>query len=280
MDIKLIESNLCFDGEQNVYSHWSESTQSEMRFGVYLPFESKNRSMPVLFWLSGLTCTEQNFITKAHAQLAAAKLGVILINPDTSPRDVNIPKDKMSDALGEGAGFYLDATQKPWSSHYKMYSYIIKDLINIVGENFPVNLKRAGIFGHSMGGHGALVIGLRNPEIFKSLSAFAPISSAINSPWGLNAFKHYLGDDINVWQEYDACYLVKKHPWPHGKILIDQGSADPFLEKELKPQLFEIACSEANVTLNLRMQAEYNHSYYFISTFIEDHIRFHAQMLK
>lgn len=278
MELKLLESSRCFGGEQNVYSHWSRSTACEMRFGAYLP-PGTNKSMPVLFWLSGLTCTEQNFITKAHAQRIAAKLGIILINPDTSPRNVNIHKSNMSDALGEGAGFYLDATEKPWDTHYKMYSYITRDLVNVVARNFPVNLERAGIFGHSMGGHGALVIGIRNQDIFKSLSAFSPISSAINSGWGINAFKHYLGDDKKAWQEYDACYLVKEYPWVHGEILIDQGSADPFLKEELKPELFKKACSEAKVTLNFRLQEKYNHNYYFISSFIEDHMHFHAKNL-
>lgn len=280
MTLRLIESSFCFDGTQYVYAHWSSSTQSEMRFGIYLPPAAKNGLIPVLYWLSGLTCSEQNFITKAGAQRIASELGIAIVVPDTSPRGVNIPADKMEAGLGEGASFYFNATQQPWDKHYQMYSYISEELPEFIAEHFSVDKERCGIFGHSMGGHGALMIALKNPGRFKSLSAFAPICSPLQSPSGINAFQHYLGDESEKWKEYDACYLMKMHAWPHGEILIDQGSADPLLTEYLKPELFSDVCRDMNVPLRLRMQAHYNHNYYFISSFIDDHVRFHAQRLK
>lgn len=277
MTRRLIESSFCFDGTQNVYAHWSSSTQSEMRFGIYLPPAAEKGLIPVLYWLSGLTCTEQNFITKAGAQRIASELGVAIVVPDTSPRGVNIPPETMNESLGEGASFYLNATQSPWNKHYQMYSYISEELPEFIAANFPINEERCGIFGHSMGGHGALMIALKNPDRFRSLSALAPICSPLQSPSGIKAFQHYLGQSSEKWKEYDACYLMKMHPWPHGEILIDQGSADPLLSEYLKPELFHRACLDKNVPLKLRMQPYYNHNYYFISSFIEDHIRFHAE---
>lgn len=270
MSYQLIEIHRCFEGTQAVYSHWSEATQSDMRFALFLPPMVNNDKAPVLYWLSGLTCTEQNFITKACAQRIAAELGVALVVPDTSPR--GIAGITNQEFLGEGASFYLDATQEPWRAHYQMYTYISQELPEFIRQNFPVDSQRCGIFGHSMGGHGALVIGLRNPKVFHSLSAFAPISSLTKSPWGVEALTHYLGHDKQHWQQYDACNLLKNNPWPHGEILVDQGTADPFLESQLKPQLLEDAAK-----LTLRLQPEYDHGYYFVSTFIDDHMRFHVK---
>ncbi len=279
MSVRSIEINKCFGGTQTVYTHWSEATQSDMRFALYLPPQAKQRSVPVLFWLSGLTCTEQNFITKAGAQRMASALGLALVAPDTSPRGLNLKSGTERENFGEGAGFYLDATELPWSKHYHMYSYISKELPELITGHFPIDPKRCGIFGHSMGGHGALTIGLRNPQLFHSLSAFAPICSPTKAPWGINAFQGYLGEDQQKWQQYDACELLKTHSWPHGEILIDQGTADPFLEEQLKPELLSAACLQAKIPLNLRNQEDYGHNYYFISTFIEDHLHFHAQQL-
>lgn len=278
MTLRLIESNRCFAGTQDVYAHWSTSTQSEMRFGVYLPPKAQSTNVPVLYWLSGLTCTEQNFITKAGAQRMACELGMALIVPDTSPRGVHLPDDKCSKYLGEGAGFYVDAMRAPWRAHYQMYTYVSKELPQLIVTRFPVDSSRMGIFGHSMGGHGALLIGLKNPDLFRSISAFAPICSVTQSPSGVNALTHYLGDDVALWKKYDACALLESHPWPHGEILVDQGGDDPFLST-LKPELLTKACFDANVPLNLRIQEGYNHNYYFISTFIEDHLHFHAKKL-
>lgn len=279
MTLRLIESHQCFGGVQSVYSHWSESTQSDMRFAIYLPPAAVEKPAPTLFWLSGLTCTEQNFITKAGAQRVAAELGLAIVVPDTSPRGLNINGDKESEDFGEGASFYLDATEMPWLDHYRMYTYISKELPAVITHNFHVNQRRYGIFGHSMGGHGALMIGLRNHQLFHSLSAFAPICSPTQTASGIKAFLGYLGDDEGTWKQYDACNLVMTHPWPNGEILIDQGSDDPFLVDSLKPELFEAACLQANVPLNLRMHKKYGHNYYFIATFIEDHLRFHAKKL-
>ncbi|WP_298627041.1 S-formylglutathione hydrolase [uncultured Legionella sp.] len=279
MSLRQLEMNRCFDGTQTVYTHWSETTRSAMNFALYLPPQAEQHSVPVLFWLSGLTCTEQNFITKAGAQRMASLLGLALVTPDTSPRGLNLKSQIEREYFGEGAGFYLDATELPWSKHYQMYSYVSKELPQLIGSHFPIDMARCGIFGHSMGGHGALTIGLRNPDLFRSLSAFAPICSPTQSPWGINALQGYLGDNKKAWQQYDACELLKTHAWPHGELLIDQGAADPFLKEELKPELLVAACRKANIPLNLRTHAHYGHNYYFIATFIEDHLQFHAKQL-
>lgn len=279
MSFRLIETHQCFDGTQNVYAHYSESTHSEMRFALYLPPAAKQKSVPVLYWLSGLTCSEQNFITKAGAQRMAAMLGLALVAPDTSPRGLNLPGESDRENFGEGAGFYLDATKMPWKKHYRMYRYISSELPLFIAENFPVDKNKMGIFGHSMGGHGALTIGIKHPELFHSLSAFSPLCAPTQTPWGRTAFQGYLGNEEQSWQDYDASQLIIKHPWPHGEILIDQGTADPFLEEQLKPELFAAACAQAHVPLTLRMQKHYGHNYYFIATFIEDHLRFHAEQL-
>ncbi len=279
MTYQLIEAHQCFDGIQSVYTHWSDEIQNDMRFAIYLPPAAEQRIVPVLYWLSGLTCSEQNFITKAGAQRIAAELGIAIVAPDTSPRGLKMVGAIEEEYVGEAASFYVDATEMPWVDHYRMYSYISSELPHIIAENFPVDKRRCGIFGHSMGGHGALTIGLRNHQLFRSLSAFAPLCAPTQASWGRNAFQSYLGENQRTWQQYDACHLMRAHPWPHGEILIDQGNADPYLVDQLKPDLFEAACMQVNVPLNLRMHEKYDHNYYFIATFIEDHLRFHAKNL-
>jgi len=250
-----------------------------MRFGVFLPPQAAASPVPVLYWLSGLTCTEENFIVKAGAQRVASELGIAIIVPDTSPRGLAIPGEAESYDLGLGAGFYVDATQDPWSRGYRMYSYVTRELPALVAASFPVDARRAGIFGHSMGGHGALTIALRNPRDYRSVSAFAPIVSPMRCPWGEKALANYLGPDRATWREYDATALVGTRGWAGPAILVDQGTNDPFLELQLKPQLLRDACEAAGVPLELRMQEGYDHSYFFIATFIADHLRFHARNL-
>ena len=279
MTITTISQNKSFAGTQGVFSHESVTTGTVMRFGVYLPPAAAHGPVPVLFWLSGLTCSEDNFIVKAGAQRVAAELGVAIVAPDTSPRGLNYPGDTASYDFGVGAGFYVDATEAPWSSGYQMYSYIAHELFDLVTSNFAVDRERAGIFGHSMGGHGALVIGLRNATRFKTISAFAPIVSPTRCPWGEKALTGYLGEDRHRWADYDATLLIEKHGWKGPSILVDQGSADQFLATQLKPELLVSACKEADVALNLRMQEGYDHSYFFIASFIEDHLRHHAAHL-
>ncbi len=277
---QLIESHRCFGGYQNIYTHWSDSNQCEMRFAVYLPPQAEKEAVPALYWLSGLTCSEQNFITKASAQRVAAELGLAIIVSDTSPRGVSLQGVDQQNGVGEGAGFYLDATEAPWCDHYQMYTYVSHELWECISKYFPINPSKCGLFGHSMGGHGALTIGLRNPQQYRSLSAFAPICSLTNSPWGQHALQTYLGPDQSTWKHYDACHLLQTQPWPHGKILIDQGVDDPFLERELKPTLLMDASAKANIAVQLQMRETYDHSYYFIASFIEEHLRFHAEYLK
>ncbi|MCC6869597.1 MAG: S-formylglutathione hydrolase [Burkholderiales bacterium] len=276
MAVTTISRSKCFGGTQGVYSHESAETHCTMRFGLFLPPAAATRRVPLLYWLSGLTCTEENFITKAGAQRVAAELGVAIAAPDTSPRGVDVPGDRDSYDFGVGAGYYVDATEPPWSRAYRMYSYITEELPRVLATSFPVDAANAGIFGHSMGGHGALVIALRNPGRYRSVSAFAPISSAARSPWGENALTKYLGSDRNAWRQYDATALIAERGWPGPPLLVDQGSDDSFLHEQLKPELLEEACTRAGVPLRLRMRDGYDHSYYFIATFVEDHLRFHA----
>ena len=250
-----------------------------MRFGVFLPPQAEAQRVPVLYWLSGLTCTEENFIVKAGAQRVAAELGLALVVPDTSPRGLKIPGESESYDFGLGAGFYVDATQAPWSRGYRMYSYVTKELPQLVAAEFPVDAARRGIFGHSMGGHGALTVALKNQDYYKSVSAFAPISSPMRCPWGEKALTGYLGTDRARWREYDATALIEERGWRGPALLVDQGTADQFLETQLKPGLLEEACRRAGVPLTLRLQAGYDHSYFFIATFIEEHLRFHARNL-
>jgi len=250
-----------------------------MRFGVFLPPQAEVRTVPVLYWLSGLTCTEENFIVKAGAQRVAAELGLAIVVPDTSPRGLKIPGEAESYDFGLGAGFYVDATQAPWSRGYRMYSYVASELPRLVEADFPVDPARAGIFGHSMGGHGALTVALKNPERYKSVSAFAPICSAMRCPWGEKALTGYLGADRTAWRDYDATALIESRGWKGPGLLVDQGTDDQFLESQLKPQLLEETCRRAGVALDLRLREGYDHSYFFIATLIEDHLRFHARNL-
>ena len=275
--MRIVEQHACFGGSQQVWSHASSSLGCEMRFGVFLPRAAlEGRACPTLYWLSGLTSTEQNFITKAGAQQHADRLGLIVVAPDTSPRGDEVADDPSYD-LGKGAGFYVDATEAPWASHYRMQSYVASELPALVEASFPADGRR-GISGHSMGGHGALVTALRNPGRYRSVSAFAPIVAPTRVPWGQKAFRAYLGDDVERWTSWDACELVagaaERLP-----LLVDQGGADEFLETQLRPDLLQQACAAAGHPLELRVQAGYDHSYYFIATFIGDHIEHHARHL-
>ncbi|MGB5961849.1 MAG: S-formylglutathione hydrolase [Coleofasciculaceae cyanobacterium] len=276
--LNLISENRSFEGTVGVYSHASTTCNSEMRFSIYQPPQAKSEPLPVLYFLSGLTCTEENFMAKAGAQQYAAKHGLILVAPDTSPRNTGISGEDDDFDLGTGASFYVDATVEPWSSHYKMYSYVVQELPALIAANFPIQAKKQGIFGHSMGGHGALICALKNPQQYQSVSAFAPVAAPMRCPWGEKAFTNYLGVDKETWRDYDASELVLTANYNH-PILIDQGTTDQFLAKQLLPELFEAACQKAGQPLNLRYQDGYDHSYYFISTFIEDHIRHHAAAL-
>ncbi|NEQ33128.1 MAG: S-formylglutathione hydrolase, partial [Leptolyngbya sp. SIO4C5] len=251
----------------------------EMRFAVFIPPQAQERPVPVLYYLSGLTCTAENFTTKAGAQRYAAEAGLMLVAPDTSPRGEDVADEADWD-LGQGAGFYVDATQAPWSANYQMYRYVTEELPTLIAANFPVRGDRAGICGHSMGGHGALICGLKNPDKFRSISAFAPIAAPSRCPWGQKAFSHYLGENQAVWQSYDASELVLQMADPERSILIDQGTRDQFYQQgQLLPEVFQAACEQAGQPLILRLQPGYDHSYYFIATFIGDHIRHHAQAL-
>lgn len=273
-----IEHRACFGGWQDVYEHASSTLGCSMRFAVYFPPQAESGPLPVLYWLSGLTCNEQNFITKAGAQRYAAEHGVILVAPDTSPRG-----DEVADAegydLGKGAGFYVNATQAPWSSHYRMYDYVVDELPAVIEANFPVNGARA-ISGHSMGGHGALVIALRNPGRYRSVSAFSPIVAPSQVPWGEKAFTAYLGEDREAWKAYDATALVSGDLTERLPLLIEQGGGDEFLANQLKPELLQLAAEAQGHPLTLNLRPGYDHSYYFIASFIGEHIAHHARALK
>ena len=273
-----LSANRMFGGSHEVWSHESSACACAMRFAVYLPPQAENGNVPVLYWLSGLTCTDENFATKAGAQRVAAELGMAIVMPDTSPRGLNLPGEDDAYDFGSGAGFYLNATQAPWAGHYNMYDYVVTELPVLVNANFAVDGERVSISGHSMGGHGALTIALKNPELYRSVSAFSPIVAPSQVPWGQKAFAGYLGDDKEAWQQYDATELVAQMQLS-GEILIDQGSADDFLVEQLQPNLFEAACKEAGQKLRLRLQPGYDHSYFFIASFIEEHLRFHASSL-
>lgn len=277
MSINNLSANKSFEGWQKQYSHNSLSLNCSMRFSIYLPPQASNATkVPVLYWLSGLTCTDENFTQKAGAQKIAAQLGIAIVSPDTSPRGDDVADDEGYD-LGQGAGFYVNATQAPWKQHFQMYEYIVNELPTLIEKSFPVTNKRA-ISGHSMGGHGALIIALRNPEKYSSASAFSPISNPTHCPWGKKAFTAYLGDDIRSWQDYDASLLMKSST-QQVPALVDQGDADNFLSEQLKPEQLEAAALESNYPLKLRRHEGYDHSYYFIASFIEDHLRFHQQHL-
>ncbi|CAG4890469.1 S-formylglutathione hydrolase [Paraburkholderia saeva] len=278
--LELLSSHVCFGGVQRFYRHDSSTTGLPMRFSVYLPPQASHGNVPALFYLAGLTCTEETFPIKAGAQRFAAQHGIALISPDTSPRGAGIPNESAAWDFGVGAGFYVDATQEPWSKHFRMYSYVRDELRETVLANLPVDGVRLGIFGHSMGGHGALMMALRNPEIYRSVSAFAPIAAPSRCPWGVKAFTGYLGEDRSAWQQYDSSELVARatHRFDEG-ILIDQGLADQFLAEQLNPDVFEAACRAAGQPLTLRRHDGYDHGYYFIQSFIEDHLAHHAKVL-
>jgi S-formylglutathione hydrolase len=278
-NLTLIKQHASFGGTLSFYSHWSESCSCTLNFSIYLPPESSHSTaLPVLYFLAGLTCTEENFMAKAGAQQYAAEHGLVLVAPDTSPRNCGIPGEEDDWDLGTGAGFYVDATEAPWSTHYRIYTYVTEELPALVAENFNIDPTRQGICGHSMGGHGALVCGLRNSDRYQSISAFAPIAAPSQCPWGQKAFRHYLGENHADWANYDATELVKAST-DDLPILIDQGLADSFLAEQLRPDLLIAACEQVGRSITYRAQPGYDHSYYFIATFIEDHIRFHARHL-
>jgi S-formylglutathione hydrolase len=278
-NLERVSRNKSFGGWQEVWKHDSSATNTPMQFGVYLPPQAEQGPCPVVYWLSGLTCTEQNFITKAAAQQAAAELGLIVIAPDTSPRGTDLPGEHEHWDFGSGAGFYVDATETPWSAHYRMDTYVTQELPALIQAHFPVQAK-AAIMGHSMGGHGALVLGLRNREQYTSISAFAPISAPSECPWGQKAFGHYLGEEKDSWAAYDAHLLIQQ-AGKHLPLLIDQGSEDNFLkEGQLLPEKLQAAAEASGYALTLRYQEGYDHSFYFISTFIAEHLRFHAGHLQ
>jgi len=278
--IQLVSEHACYGGMQQFYKHDSREIRGPMKFSVYQPPQAKSAKVPALYYLAGLTCTEETFAIKAHAQAVAAELGLMLIAPDTSPRQPRIPGDAEKWDFGQGAGFYVDATEAPWSTNYRMYSYITRELPEVVAANLPALSDATGIFGHSMGGHGALTIALRNPAQYKSVSAFSPIGAPMQCPWGQKAFTNYLGPDQEKWREYDASELVARKPFPV-PILIDQGTADQFLaEQQLLPEKFSAAASKAGQKLTLRMQPGYDHGYYFIQSFMADHLHHHAKILR
>ncbi|MGO4436437.1 S-formylglutathione hydrolase [Rhizobium sp. RAF56] len=276
--MKVLSQNTAFGGMQGVFSHESEACRSEMTFAVFVPAKATKERCPVVWYLSGLTCTHANVMEKGEYRRMAAELGLIVICPDTSPRGNDVPDELTNWQMGKGAGFYLDATEKPWSDHYRMYSYITEELPAFVSQHFRMDMSRQGIFGHSMGGHGAMTIALKNPGRYKSCSAFAPIVQPMTADWSAPAFEKYLGPDRSAWRKYDACALVEDGArFP--EFLIDQGKADSFLENGLRPWLFEEAVQGTGIDLTLRMHERYDHSYYFISTFMDEHLKWHAERL-
>lgn len=280
MSLNEIGNNKSFGGQQKRFEHQSESCNCKMTFSIYLPKESEQSAVPLLYWLSGLTCTDENFVTKAGAQQYASEHGIAIVAPDTSPRGEGVADDpEGAYDFGLGAGFYVNATEAPFASHYKMYDYITKELPALINANFNVDPSRTGIFGHSMGGHGALTIALNNPGVYKSVSAFAPISSPMNCPWGEKALSGYLGSDRETWKRHDAAHMITVAT-EHLPMLIDQGTGDNFLEEQLKPELLEAAATAANYPITLRRQPGYDHSYFFMASFMGDHIAHHAKALK
>ncbi len=275
--MQIISQQHCFGGTQGTYQKHSSANNGLMRFSVFSPAQAEHQHVPVLIFLAGLTCTEETFMLKAGAQRVAAELGLMLVSPDTSPRNIGIDGITADWDFGEGAGFYLNATAQPYCTQFNMADYVTQELPQILAEHFSADISRMGISGHSMGGHGALTLALKYPELFRSVSAFAPIVAPSKVPWGQKAFSKYLCDE-SEWAQYDACELVKNSVF-NGEILIDQGLADKFLAEQLKPELFEAACKASGHKLTLRQHAEYDHSYWFIQTFIEQHLRFHAEKL-
>jgi S-formylglutathione hydrolase len=276
--MNILSQNTAFGGMQGVFSHQSEVTGTEMTFAVFVPSQAIAAKRPVLWYLSGLTCTHANVMEKGEYRRMAAELGLIIVCPDTSPRGNDVPDELANWKMGKGAGMYLNATEKPWAEHYQMYSYLTEELPALIAEQFRADMTRQGIFGHSMGGHGAMTIALKNPDRFKSCSAFAPIVNPLTADWTQDAYEKYLGADRAKWREYDACALVEDGArFP--EFLIDQGKADSFLETGLAPWKFEEAVKGTEIGLTLRMHERYDHSYYFISTFMEDHLKWHAERL-
>jgi S-formylglutathione hydrolase len=278
MSLQRRSDQACFGGRISIYSHASESIKSDMRFAVYLPPQAARTKVPALYYLAGLTCNEETFIIKAGALRLASEYGLALVACDTSPRGLNIPGDSAAWDFGVGAGFYINATAAPWSTNYHMGSYVSEELPALIEKNFSVIAGRRGIFGHSMGGHGALVTALRNPTAWQSVSAFAPICNPVAVPWGKKAFGNYLGADTAQWEQWDASLLMRRRAYP-GHILIDQGQADQFLAEQLHPEALEAAAAASGQALNLRRQEGYDHSYWFIQTFIADHLAHHAKSL-
>ena len=279
MTLELVSSAKSFGGQQNVYRHASRETRTDMVVGVYLPPQAEAEDpLPVLYYLSGLTCTHANVTDKGGFQRVCAELGLIFVAPDTSPRGPDVPDDPGYD-FGQGAGFYVDASEAPFAANYRMYSYITGELPSLLDEHLPIDPARQGITGHSMGGHGALTVALRNPGRYRSVSAFAPIVAPSQVPWGEKALGRYLGTDRAAWRKHDSVALIEDGHRLN-EILIDQGTSDNFLEEQLKPDLLETACRDAGIPLTLRMQHGYDHSYFFISTFMEDHLRWHAERLE
>jgi S-formylglutathione hydrolase len=280
MALTKVSSNKIFGGFQQVFSHDSSELGCKMNFGIYLPPQAESTKVPVIYWLSGLTCTEQNFVTKSGMQQYATKHGLIVVAPDTSPRGCNIEGEDDSWDFGTGAGFYVDATEEKWKKNYRMYSYVTSELPQLIQANFPAERDKQSIMGHSMGGHGALICYLKNPGLYRSVSAFSPICNPIECPWGQKAFLGYLGSNKSSWEEYDACALTSSFNGPLSDILIDQGGDDEFLHKgQLLPNNFVTKCADAKVPVMLRMQEGYDHSYYFIASFIGDHFTHHARYL-
>ena len=277
--LRLVSEHRCFGGTVAYYRHDSRVCGGEMRFSLYLPPQAQAGKVPVLYYLSGLTCTEETFQIKAGAHRLAAELGLMLVVPDTSPRDTGIPNESADWEVGTAAGFYLDATQQPWASRFHMFSYVTRELPELVGGSFPARMDREGIFGHSMGGHGALVCALRQPGRYRSVSAFAPICAPMRVPWGKKAFTTYIGGDTEAWRAWDTTELIRaaRTPLPH--LLVDQGTRDKFLAEQLKPELLREACEQSGQPLTLRIQDGYDHGYYFVSTFTADHLRHHAAAL-
>ncbi len=279
--VDLLSEQVCFGGQQRIYHHDSKEIGLPMRFSIFLPPQAAHGPVPALVFLAGLTCNEETFMVKAGAQRMAAELGLALIAPDTSPRGANVPRESESWDFGVGAGFYVDATQAPWAKNWRMESYITQELLPLLKQHFAIDAQRIGIFGHSMGGHGALTLALKHPALFKSVSAFAPICAPTQCPWGRKAFTGYLGANESSWAAHDATALMEKFKaasYPGG-ILIDQGLADKFLSEQLHPHLFAAACASAGQPLTLREHADYDHGYYFIATFMADHLRHHARHL-
>lgn len=277
MTLTTIREHRCFGGVQGTYTHPSRATGTDMRLSVFVPPQAAEGPVPALIYLSGLTCSDENFTTKAGAQRYAAEHGLIVVAPDTSPRGEGVADDAAYD-LGQGAGFYVDAIREPWAPHYKMYSYVADELPELLAGAFPLRAGALGITGHSMGGHGALVIALRNPERFASVSALAPIVAPSHVPWGQKALAAYLGDDPELWRDYDTCELLAGRSFP-GTILVDQGEADAFLAEQLQPQRLVDACAAVGQPLDLRMRSGYDHSYYFVATFVGHHVAHHAAAL-